>query len=62
MDKELLKLELSLFGDWLCETQDNPIDVTEIEDKLISVYLNERSEFAKKQKEKYSYLYAEIVP
>ena len=62
MDKELLSLELSLFSDWLYEKKDNPIDQTEIDDKLISEYLSERYEFAKKQKEKYSYLYADIVP
>lgn len=62
MNKDLLSLEISLFGDWLCDRKDNPFDQTAIDDKLISEYLSERHEFAKKQKEKYSYLYADIVP
>lgn len=62
MDKALLQLELSLFGDWLCVHCENRTDVTEIDDILISTYIDERTEFATEQKEKYPYLYAEIVP
>jgi hypothetical protein len=58
----LLKLELSLFSDWLCDKGDYSFDVTKIDDEFINTYLSERAEFAKKQKERYSYLYADIVP
>jgi hypothetical protein len=62
MNKELLQLELSLFGDWLCLHFENRTDVTEIDDALIETYLSERTEFATEQKERFPYLYAEIVP
>lgn len=62
MDKDLLKLELNLFGDWLCDKKDDTFDQTQIDDKLISEYLSERTEFAKVQKGKYKHLYADIIP
>jgi len=60
MEKEIivisLALELELFTDWLLEKD------LQCDSEIIPLYLKERTEFAIKQKERYGFLYAQIIP
>lgn len=67
MDKIILEKELDLFNTWIWEKlmQDeraasiHAIDF--ISDEFVEEYLSVRSSFVKEQKEKWKYLYDDIV-
>lgn len=67
MNKNILEKELDLFFDWTWEKlmQDersasiHAIDF--LSDEFVEEYMEQRAEFVRKQKEKWKYLYEDII-
>lgn len=61
MDKEIIEKELALFVNWLFYKKDIDLDATP-DYNMVEEYKKSRSEWVASQKEKYPYLYDNIVP